>query len=182
MHCAACVANVEEVLKELRGVKQAVVNLPAGKASGTDDLSAVSLNDMKKAVGEIGYEVIFTTTSFSIGGMTCAACVAHVEEAIAELPGVYKVAVNLALESAKVEYISELTSVPQIKKAVREAGYSATEKIEGAQAQDREREARQKEIRSQLIYLYSPRRSGLSLCWERCNPTGFSRNSYLHSE
>ncbi len=38
-----------------------------------------------------------------VHGMTCASCVAHVEKALAKVPGVEKVAVNLATESAAVE-------------------------------------------------------------------------------
>ncbi len=38
-----------------------------------------------------------------VQGMTCASCVAHVEKALAKVPGVARVAVNLATESAAVE-------------------------------------------------------------------------------
>ncbi len=38
-----------------------------------------------------------------VQGMTCASCVAHVEKALAQVPGVRRVAVNLATESAAVE-------------------------------------------------------------------------------
>jgi Cu+-exporting ATPase len=64
-----------------------------------------------------------------IGGMTCASCVARVERAIAKLPGVESVSVNLATESARVTWAdsqAEETSQTQqarLRRAVRDAGY-----------------------------------------------------------
>ena len=43
-------------------------------------------------------------TSLQITGMTCATCVAHVEEALKSVSGVSAVNVNLASEKATVEY------------------------------------------------------------------------------
>ncbi len=64
-----------------------------------------------------------------IGGMTCASCVARVERAIAKLPGVESVSVNLATESARVTWaasqVQEDTQTQQarLRRAVRDAGY-----------------------------------------------------------
>ncbi len=38
-----------------------------------------------------------------VEGMTCASCVAHVEHALSEIPGVNDVAVNLATEKASLK-------------------------------------------------------------------------------
>jgi Cu+-exporting ATPase len=153
MHCASCVANVEEVIKGLPGVRNAVVNLAMGKASIEYDPSAVSLSDMKKAVDEIGYEVVLNSVKLQINGMTCAACVANIEGGVGELPGVYKIVVNLALGSAHVDYAPEITSLAEIKKTITELGYVVADKLEGQEALDRERETRRKDIRRQLINL-----------------------------
>jgi len=64
-----------------------------------------------------------------IGGMTCASCVARVERAIAKLPGVESVSVNLATESARVTWSAnqadeeEQTQQARLRRAVRDAGY-----------------------------------------------------------
>ena len=64
-----------------------------------------------------------------IGGMTCASCVARVERAIAKLPGVESVSVNLATESARVMWgssqvqVDGLTQQARLRRAVRDAGY-----------------------------------------------------------
>jgi Cu+-exporting ATPase len=75
-----------------------------------------------------------------IGGMTCASCVSRVERAIAKLPGVASVSVNLATESARVTWAaSQSAEDPQtqqarLRRAVRDAGYEplAAEHLEQA--------------------------------------------------
>jgi Cu+-exporting ATPase len=62
--------------------------------------------------------------SLSIGGMTCASCVARVEKSLARVPGVRNVAVNLATETAQLEAASG-TGTPELIAAVAQAGYRA---------------------------------------------------------
>ena len=62
---------------------------------------------------------------FSVTGMTCAACSAHVEKAVKGLAGVQEVQVNLLGNSMSVTYNEPLTS-QQICEAVAKAGYGAT--------------------------------------------------------
>src|SRR4030067_165185 len=95
----------------------------------------------------------FKKASLSIGGMTCASCMAHVEEALKEVPGVKGVAVNLATGKARVEYEPSITPLSEIKTAIKDIGYEATERTEGQEALDREQQARQREVRRQLINL-----------------------------
>ena len=62
---------------------------------------------------------------FSVTGMTCAACSAHVEKAVKGLDGVQEVQVNLLGNSMSVTYKEPLTA-QQICEAVAKAGYGAT--------------------------------------------------------
>ena len=65
-----------------------------------------------------------TSCDIGIGGMTCASCVARVERAIAKLPGVTQVSVNLATESARVVWHdAEPSHEARLRRAVRDAGY-----------------------------------------------------------
>ncbi|MEE8143376.1 MAG: heavy metal translocating P-type ATPase [Planctomycetota bacterium] len=57
-----------------------------------------------------------------IGGMTCASCTAVVERAIASVPGVQEVVINLADESARVVTAEPGGEAP-ILKAIASAGY-----------------------------------------------------------
>jgi Cu+-exporting ATPase len=58
-----------------------------------------------------------------VSGMTCAACVAHVTDALQEVPGVVVARVNLATEQASVEYDPEKASLFDFAKVVEDAGY-----------------------------------------------------------
>ena len=57
--------------------------------------------------------------------MTCAACVSHVEHALADVEGVASASVNLATERASVEYAPGLTGIADLRHAVEDAGYGA---------------------------------------------------------
>lgn len=62
--------------------------------------------------------------SLVVGGMTCAACVQHLEHALGSIDGVTSASVNLATGRATVEYVPGQTAVPDLRDAVEGAGYS----------------------------------------------------------
>jgi Cu+-exporting ATPase len=62
-----------------------------------------------------------TRLTLPVRGMSCASCVAHVEKALAAVPGVQKVAVNLATESATIE--AAAPDARALRAAVDDAGY-----------------------------------------------------------
>ena len=57
-----------------------------------------------------------------VRGMSCASCVAHVEKALAGVPGVAQVGVNLATEKAAVR-LTQPVATALLTQAVDEAGY-----------------------------------------------------------
>jgi Cu+-exporting ATPase len=59
----------------------------------------------------------------SIGGMTCASCVARVEKALNKVPGVQSATVNLATESARITVQSTDVTEARLRRAIRDAGY-----------------------------------------------------------
>lgn len=63
-----------------------------------------------------------TETQLKIDGMTCAACVRHVERAINKVPGVESVAVNLATEKAWITHHN--ASLDDIYKKLDRAGFA----------------------------------------------------------
>lgn len=69
---------------------------------------------------------------FDVGGMTCAACQAHVDRAVSKLDGVESVAVNLLAGSMLVDYDPAQVSPDDICTAVDRAGYSASPVSTGA--------------------------------------------------
>lgn len=73
---------------------------------------------------------------FDVGGMTCAACQAHVDRAVSKLDGVESVAVNLLAGSMVVDYDPALVTTDDICTAVDRAGYSASPIDAGTGAAD----------------------------------------------
>ena len=62
---------------------------------------------------------------FNVTGMTCTACSAHVEKAVAKVPGVHSVNMNLMANSMLVDYDSAAADPAALIRAVEEAGYGA---------------------------------------------------------
>jgi Cu+-exporting ATPase len=122
MTCTTCAATIEKGLSDTEGVEQAKVTFAAEKASLEYDPTKVDLAKIKETISELGYGVASKKSIFPVSGMTCASCVARVEDALLSVPGVVSASVNLASEKATVEYF-ESTKVADLKRAVKEAGY-----------------------------------------------------------
>ena len=126
MTCASCVNHVQKALSGVEGVSDVNVNLATEKASLWFD-AGVPTATLVEAVRETGYDVATDTMTLSIGGMTCASCVAHVQKALSKVPGVTEANVNLATEKATVTFVSGVAALPDFKAAVTDAGYEVLE-------------------------------------------------------
>ncbi|PKB63491.1 MAG: copper-translocating P-type ATPase [SAR202 cluster bacterium Io17-Chloro-G2] len=155
MTCASCVGHVEGALKRVPGVATVSVNLGTEKAAVELDSPAPSMDDLAQAVSQAGYKVATEKMTLNIGGMTCAACVFHVENALNGVLGVSQAQVNLATERAAVEYIPGVAGLAGFQEAVESAGY----KVEGVPDEgldsksELERLSKVKEIRELLARL-----------------------------
>ena len=58
MACSACSAHIERKLNSLKGVKTATVNLPGRTAWVEFEPEEISLEDMKKEINGIGYDLV----------------------------------------------------------------------------------------------------------------------------
>ena len=128
MTCAACVANVEKALRGVSGLSQVSVNLATEKASFLVDsefLGGDWATSVTKNLKSSGYRLGTEEVSLDIEGMTCAACVGHVESALKSAPGVAKASVNLATERALVSMTPGLATMDSLAQAVAKAGYGA---------------------------------------------------------
>tara|TARA_B100000029_G_scaffold204837_1_gene202822 strand:- start:11158 stop:13674 length:2517 start_codon:yes stop_codon:yes gene_type:complete len=148
MTCAACVGHVENALLGVPGVVEASVNLGTEKASVEFSEAEVTVQDIQDAVSNAGYKIGTQSASLNIGGMTCAACVGHVENALLGVPGVATANVNLGVERASVEFLPGMAELSDLQTAVEEAGY----RVEGLndvgdQERELERLSKVKEVR-----------------------------------
>ncbi|MBN2659460.1 MAG: heavy metal translocating P-type ATPase [Spirochaetales bacterium] len=88
----------------------------------------------------------------NIQGMTCAACVSHVEKGIRKTEGIDMASVNLATEKATVSYDPEKTTVEQIMESIISAGYGATvPRGEDADEEMKEKDRQIKNLRTHTL-------------------------------
>src|SRR5262249_32488679 len=128
------------------GVQEASVNFAAERASVRFDPAAVDTDRLVRRVGELGYEVPLTRLTLPVSGMSCAACVGRVEQALRELPGVVEASVNLASERAQVAFPTDWGTVADLRSAVQAVGYDLGPAPTDAAEPDREQAARAGEI------------------------------------
>ncbi|MGK2285057.1 heavy metal translocating P-type ATPase [Pedomonas sp. V897] len=152
MSCGGCARKVERTLREAPGVVEVTVDLAARAATVRGaGLEAAALASAVTAAGYPAAVAVAVAVvpdegaedraaapepardagaderafHLDVAGMTCASCVARVEKALARVPGVREVSVNLAAETARVLAGPDVTAEALVA-AVAEAGYRAT--------------------------------------------------------
>ncbi|RDX75284.1 Copper-transporting ATPase RAN1, partial [Mucuna pruriens] len=141
MTCAACSNSVETALRSVNGVANASVALLQNKADVVFDPTLVKDEDIKNAIEDAGFEAEIlrepvaaahgaasaaVVGQFTIGGMTCAACVNSVEGILKGLNGVKRAVVALATSLGEVEYDPNVISKDDIVAAIEDAGFEAS--------------------------------------------------------
>lgn len=145
MTCAACSSRIEKGLSRMEGVNQANVNLATEQATISYDPKMVDVSSLRDKVEALGYGTASESLDLNITGMTCAACSARIEKGLSRLPGVSRANVNLALETAHVEYAAGTLKPSDIMAKIKHLGYGA-EVQQGEQEHQsvRERELQRK--------------------------------------
>ena len=64
------------------------------------------------------------TVTIPIEGMSCASCVAKIEQGLGAVPGVTRASVNLATEQATVEYRPDVVRPVRLHQTIRDLGYT----------------------------------------------------------
>jgi Cu+-exporting ATPase len=150
MHCATCAINIEESLGQIKDVSHVQVNFGTDTAHVEFDPTKVSITELEKAVKDVGYEVVNREVTLKIGGMVCATCVQTIEAALRALPGVISANVNLGTEKAYVIYNPSISTIPEMKKAIEDAGYQYLG-IAGEVSEEAEKSARQKDLHDKFL-------------------------------
>ncbi len=92
-------------------------------------------------------------STLNVGGMTCASCSAAVERALKKRQGVISANVNLASETARVEYVPGEISEAELKEAVIKTGYQVLEKEEAAPEVKEAREGQElRDLRIKVVF------------------------------
>ncbi|MBR9766398.1 MAG: copper-translocating P-type ATPase [Rhodobacteraceae bacterium] len=136
MSCASCVGRVERALSALPGVEEVNVNLAAETVQARID-SSTRIPEVIEALERAGYPARTQTVRLNVSSMSCASCVGRVDKALAAVPGVLEVDVNLASETATVTYVEGAVELSDLLTAAEEAGYPA-EAADTTSAEDRD--------------------------------------------
>jgi Cu+-exporting ATPase len=103
-------------------VTDASVNFATGVAQVTHDGPVTRLTD---ALDAAGYPAATASVSLKIEGMSCASCVGRIERTLQADPAVISAQVNLATESATLQYLEGASDPIALAKLCTDAGYPA---------------------------------------------------------
>ncbi|MFN8442188.1 MAG: heavy metal translocating P-type ATPase [Caldilineaceae bacterium] len=148
MHCANCANTVARNLKRLSGVSDASVSYASERATVSYDPTQVQPTQMLDKLVEVGYGAAVAEVDLPISGMTCNNCAATITRTLNRLDGVIEANASYASERAHVRYLPSMVELPDLKRAIRDAGYKVIE-VEGGSEEaqvDAEQAARNAEI------------------------------------
>jgi P-type Cu+ transporter len=143
MTCAACSNRIEKMLNKMDGV-EAQVNLTTEKATVDFNPETVSAEDITSKIEKLGYGVQTEKVEFDVYGMTCAACSSRIEKVLNKQEGVAHATVNLATESASIEFNPGLIEEMDLIGKIQKLGYDAKRKAEDSEKRTQKEKQLQK--------------------------------------
>jgi len=149
MTCAACSSRVEKVLNKMDGV-EAQVNLTTEKANINYDPEKVSVPNINAKIKKLGYGVQTEKAELDVFGMTCAACSSRIEKVLNKQEGVKQATVNLANESAAIEYYPGLMEEAKLIGKIQKLGYDAKLQA-GKEEKETHKEKQIKQMQTKLF-------------------------------
>jgi len=151
MHCASCVAKIEEALRNQDGVIRADVSLLDEKAVIEYEPQTVDRTVLEKAVESTGYRPRRSTMSITLSDTPSGFDWNEIVETIEGVDGVISARSFEDTNRILIEYDDDQVTYKIVKKALQEIGVDV-KKAEGIEA-DREALAREKEIRYYSLLL-----------------------------
>jgi Cu+-exporting ATPase len=131
MTCASCVTSIEKALKAQKGISYVSVALLAERATVTFDPLFIHPDKIAETVCDAGFDAKVIQRKeddllqLQVYGMTCASCVAGIENGLSKLPGVLDVSVNLMTEKAEVRFNCHITNPRTIVEEIEALGFNA---------------------------------------------------------
>jgi Cu+-exporting ATPase len=136
MHCAGCVNSIQGFLSELNGLKKVEVNLATEKAAIEFDPKQIRLDEIEKAIAEIGYKVVYEKLTLNIAGISDSSDSERIEKNLDQMEGIKTVSVNYGNSQINVEYNPALISSADVRRRISNLGYGVLSQTTGESAQD----------------------------------------------
>ena len=125
LNCASCVGRAESALKAVPGARDVRVNL----ADHSARITGATSDEVVRALDDAGYPAVVTQLRLEIPAMSCASCVARIEEVARAQSGVLKAEAKLPTHSLHVDVLGSGAS---LKAALDGAGYPAQDTQAGS--------------------------------------------------
>ena len=128
MHCAACSAAVERILKKQPKIIDAQVNLVSEEVM-IEYIGIKELDVWEQALQKGGFHLLLEANDqwkqmdFHISGMHCASCSAACERMLNRLDGVKEASVNLVNEQAHVVYDPQKVKLSEMFAVLAKGGF-----------------------------------------------------------
>lgn len=145
MTCGACTSSVEAAFKDAEGVSRVEVSLVLERAVVYHDPSKISAEAVAEMIEDRGFDATvissdlqqeeveldngesgFSTTTVSVGGMTCGACTSAVEGAFKNVAGMKSFSISLLSERAVIEHDPTILPPEKIAELIEDTGFDAT--------------------------------------------------------
>ncbi|XP_075951245.1 copper-transporting ATPase 2 [Anarhichas minor] len=145
MHCQSCVQSIEGQIGPLPGVSHIQVSLQDAAALIVYQPHLVTQQELRDSIEEMGFgaslsaddpsgsdisywqrDVLNSTVTIWIVGMTCNSCVRSIEGRISQMTGVQSIAVSLKEEKGTVNFDPSLTEPEQLRAAMEDMGFDAS--------------------------------------------------------
>ncbi|XJO75615.1 hypothetical protein BDV3_006266 [Batrachochytrium dendrobatidis] len=145
MTCASCVNSIQNMIQTVTGVvsESVVVTLFPQQVVLVHDPNKIGMEQIAQVIEEAGFDVIEKTslpyvaagelassssiarTLVKVEGMTCSSCVASIETALSNQPGVHSSTVNLITKQAIIEHDASVIGVRDLISFVNDIGFDA---------------------------------------------------------
>lgn len=132
MTCAACSGAITQALETIENVNQVAVSLLTNEAKIQFN-PPVTPQDLIDAVEDCGFDAKLVSvqsaaadsvSTITISGMTCAACLSSITQALESMEGVHGVSVSLLTNSAKITHLPTV-AVSALVSAIEDCGFDA---------------------------------------------------------
>lgn len=153
MTCGACTSAIESGFQGVAGVGSVSVSLVMERAVVQHDPEIISTDQIKEIIEDRGFdaEVLssdlplvepdhflsdseeedamadlhVSTTTLSVGGMTCGACTSAVEGAFKDVAGIKHFSISLLSERAVIEHDTQIISPEKLAETIDDVGFDA---------------------------------------------------------
>ncbi len=149
MTCANCAASIERNVRKLPGVDVANVNLASEKLTVTFDPAQLDEHGIIARVERIGYGIPTGNVELPITGLRDNSDALILEKLLARQEGVLAAGVSYGTERATLQFIPGLTSIAELARTVRKAGFDLVQAGEAETIEDVEANVRAAEVSRQ---------------------------------